>query len=86
MYGVICCFTFGNIFQFYFLINLAVGGTNGFFPEEGNVGGKPWRNSSPTPIRDFWNGRDHWLPTWRLHVNNSRDASLQVDYVRVWAL
>lgn len=67
-------------------MNIAIGGTNGFFPETGNYGGKPWRNNAQYPIRDFWNGRNQWLGSWRLGVNNAYDASLQVDYVRVWAL
>ena len=36
-------------FQFYFIINLAVGGTNGFFPDAAvNEGGapKPWSAGS----------------------------------------
>lgn len=73
-------------FQFYFIINLAIGGTSGYFPDEGNLSGKPWRNDSPTPIRDFWNGRDTWLPTWKLHSNQGRDAAFQVEYVRMWSL
>lgn len=73
-------------FQFYLIMNLAVGGTNGFFPDEGNASGKPWRNNSPTAIRDFWNGRNQWLGGWNLGVNTVLDASLQVDHVRIWAL
>ena len=52
---------------------------NGFGP-------KPWINSSPNLNKDFWAGKSNWLPTWKLNVNNSAEASLQVDYVRVWAL
>lgn len=43
-------------------------------------------NDSPTSVAEFWNGRNSWLPTWNLEQNLSRDASLLVDYVRVWAL
>jgi hypothetical protein len=32
--------------SFYLILNVAVGGTNGFFPE--GVGNKPWGNASPT--------------------------------------
>jgi hypothetical protein len=35
---------------------------------------------------DFWNAQAAWLPTWNLNVNDGQDASLQVDYVRIWAL
>jgi len=72
--------------EFYFIINNAVGGTN-FFPDEAqNPGGKPWWNTSPTAAADFWNGRGQWLSTWNLGENMGHGASLQVDYVRVWAL
>lgn len=72
--------------EFYLILNLAVGGV-GYFPDNAkNLGGKPWLNTSPAAATDFWNGRNAWLPTWNLDFNNSRDASLQVDYVKIWAL
>lgn len=69
------------------IINLAVGGTN-FFPDDAvnNLTLKPWLNSSPTAAADFWRARNSWLPTWNLVQNLSREASLIVDYVRIWAL
>ncbi|CAG9560383.1 unnamed protein product [Danaus chrysippus] len=73
--------------KFYIIINLAVGGTNGFFPDNVfNPTPKPWSNNSPRAATDFWNGRNSWLPTWMLNQNEGHSASLQVDYVRVWAL
>jgi len=34
--------------DFYLILNVAVGGTNGFFPDGvANPGGKPWLNTSP---------------------------------------
>ncbi|KAL3274988.1 hypothetical protein HHI36_019762 [Cryptolaemus montrouzieri] len=69
--------------EFYIVINLAVGGTS-FFPDNANnPGGKPWSNKSPRASGDFWEGKTQWLPTWKMETN---DQSLQVDYVRVWAL
>jgi beta-glucanase (GH16 family) len=61
--------------DFYLILNVAVGGTNGFFydgacftPESTGQrycsGDKPWRNDSPRAMLDFWNGRNSWLPTW----------------------
>lgn len=72
--------------EFYMIINMAVGGTNGFFPDvlRNMNGNKPWRNDSPTAFRDFWNGRNDWLPTWNLGDDDS--SHLQVDYIRVYAL
>ncbi|XP_052891048.1 beta-1,3-glucan-binding protein-like isoform X2 [Anopheles moucheti] len=76
--------------EFYIIMNLAVGGTNGYFPDvppatNGNSG-KPWSNTSPTAARDFWNARSSWLPTWRMTDNRGKQSSLQIDHVRVWAL
>ncbi|XP_055603204.1 beta-1,3-glucan-binding protein-like [Uranotaenia lowii] len=75
--------------EFYIIMNLAVGGTLGYFPDAPAVNAgnpKPWPNNSPSAIREFWNAKNAWLPTWKLEENRSKDASLQVDYVRVWAL
>lgn len=73
--------------EFYFVFNLAVGGVNNFFPDNAtNPGGKPWLNSSGRATTDFWNGREQWLHTWNLYQDYSRDASLIIDYVRVWAI
>merc|ERR1712136_444635 len=45
--------------EFYILLNVAVDGTNGYFPDgwtNGN-GPKPWLNNSPTAFKDFWDAR-----------------------------
>lgn len=71
--------------EFHIVINLAVGGTGYFSDSFKNEDyKKPWSNKAPYPVRDFWNSRDQWLPTW--NYNKTDDADLQVDYVRVWAL
>lgn len=49
--------------DFYLIINVAVGGTNGWFQD--GQSGKPWVDSSPNAKVDFWNARDQWLPTWQ---------------------
>lgn len=70
--------------EFYIIMNLAIGGTAHFndgFRNEPTE--KPWLNTSPRAAADFWQGRDHWLPTWNMGTDSSH---LQVDYVRVWAL
>jgi hypothetical protein len=43
--------------RFYLIINLAVGGTNGFFPD-GN--GKPWANNDAHAANNFWADVDSW--------------------------
>ncbi len=73
--------------EFYIIFNLAVGGVNYFGDHLINgLGPKPWHNQSPVAARDFWNGRHYWLPSWNLEKDRSVDASLLVDYVKVWAL
>jgi len=72
--------------EFYFVMNVAVGGTNGYFGDDlinGN-GPKPWHNLSPQAMLDFWNGRDDWLPTWNLDENDGEDAAMKVDYIRIY--
>lgn len=72
--------------EFFFVLNLAVGGTNNYFPDVGNANGKPWRNDATYAIRDFWRGRDQWLDTWNLDAYDDLSSALLVDYVRVYAL
>jgi hypothetical protein len=47
---------------FYLIINLAVGGTSGWFPD--GKGGKPWYDESQNAMRDFANAQDTWSKTW----------------------
>lgn len=74
--------------EFYIIMNVAVGGTNGYFSDEWINGGypKPWLNTSPTSLREFWAAKDNWYPTWNPTQNNGEDAAMKVDYVRVWQL
>ncbi|KAJ9094261.1 hypothetical protein QFC21_006087 [Naganishia friedmannii] len=48
--------------EFYLIMNLAVGGTNGFFPD--SIGGKPWIDDSLSAMSDFWIAKDKWYNTW----------------------
>ena len=61
--------------DFYLIMNVAVGGTNGWFQD--GVHGKPWVDGSPTAKKDFWNARQKWLPTWT-------DPAMQVKSVKMW--
>ncbi|KAK1487708.1 hypothetical protein CaCOL14_012748 [Colletotrichum acutatum] len=61
--------------KFYLIINVAVGGTNGWF--EDGQSGKPWVGSSPNAKKDFWNARDQWYPTWT-------QPELTVQKVSMW--
>ena len=63
--------------EFYILMNVAVGGTNGYFPDGGD---KPWVNSDPHAVNSFWDRHPQWESTW-----NGNDVALQVDSVKVWS-
>lgn len=65
--------------EFYLIFNLAVGGTNPYFPD--GVGGKPWNNLDPHSVNAFYNGKGQWYPTWV-----GEEAALQIDWVRVYSL
>lgn len=66
--------------EFYFIINLAIGGHTFFADEWINPGGKPWSNDAENGVTQFWHGRDQWLPTWTYP-----EKIFQIDYLRVWA-
>ena len=44
--------------EFYFVLDLAVGGTIGYFPE--GMGGKPWSDTDSHSVNAFWNARGAW--------------------------
>jgi beta-glucanase (GH16 family) len=62
--------------NFYLILNVAVGGTNGWF--EDGKSGKPWVDGSPTARRDFWNAQDSWFPTWK------EGGTMKVKSVKMW--
>lgn len=49
--------------DFYLIMNIAVGGTNGWF--EDGMSSKPWADGSTSAALDFWQARDRWYPTWQ---------------------
>ncbi|KAF5348262.1 hypothetical protein D9756_010545 [Leucocoprinus leucothites] len=61
---------------FYLILNVAVGGTNGWFPDRS--GEKPWLDGSNTAMGDFWRARQQWQPTWS---SDPEDRSLVVYVV-----
>ncbi|XP_066995772.1 beta-1,3-glucan-binding protein [Anabrus simplex] len=66
--------------EFFIILNVAVGGT---FFSDGNrylPYGKPWNWSSPHPMKDFWDAKDKWYPTWE-----GESAAMKIDYVRVYS-
>lgn len=71
--------------EFYFILNLAVGGN--FFPngcQNGN-GDMPWTSGFvPGSMKSFWEARNDWMPTW--NNLNDDDIALKIDYIKVWSL
>jgi len=67
--------------EFYLLLNVAVGGTNGYF-KDGAGDGKPWSNLSPNSVNEFYNAVGSWYPTWQSGTRYSN--ALAIDYVRVY--
>lgn len=65
--------------EYYLIMNLAVGGTAGYFKD--NVAGKPWSDKSNSAVNDFYAAKDRWFPTW-----NNPDVAMEIDSVKVWAL
>lgn len=63
---------------FYLVLNVAVGGTNGYFPD--GVGGKPWSDKAPNAFTQFAEAEQAWLPTWR----EDGGSAMQIDSVTVW--
>jgi len=66
---------------FYLILDLAVGGTNGWFPD--NAGSKPWLDGSNIAMREFAQAQDTWYPTWG---SDNEDKSFIIDYVKMWQL
>lgn len=62
--------------NFYLILNVAVGGTNGWF-QDGKAS-KPWVDASSTAKRDFWNARNQWYPTWE------KNGEMKVKSVKMW--
>ncbi|KAF4993270.1 hypothetical protein FDECE_13476 [Fusarium decemcellulare] len=64
--------------RFYLILNVAVGGTQGWFPD--GMGTKPWADGSDTPMKDFWKANSTWLPTW----GPVEDRGMIVKSVKMW--
>ncbi|PQE03298.1 glycoside hydrolase family 16 protein [Rutstroemia sp. NJR-2017a BBW] len=62
--------------EFYLIMNVAVGGQNGWFLDGADA--KPWVDGSASAKLDFWKSRDQWYPTWE------KDGQMIVDNVQMW--
>ncbi|KAJ7058513.1 GH16 beta-1,3-glucan recognition protein [Mycena amicta] len=63
---------------FYLIMNVAVGGTNGWFPDGPE---KPWLDGSATAPLDFLHAQDKWYPTWPQDISK---RAMVVDSVKMW--
>ena len=61
--------------EFYLILNVAVGGTNGYF-RDGQGDNKPWSNDADNARAQFWAAKDKWLPTW---PKDPRQRGLEVE-------
>ncbi|XP_052819270.1 beta-1,3-glucan-binding protein-like [Mya arenaria] len=65
---------------FYLILNVAIAGTNGFFPDNWTYNSrKPWGNNSPTEYADFWRGRKDWLRSWE-----GDKVAMEIDWVKMY--
>ncbi|TKY84696.1 hypothetical protein EX895_006598 [Sporisorium graminicola] len=65
--------------KFYLILNVAVGGTNGYFSDGDR--NKPWQNAGTNPVADFWAARSRWLPTW---PTDPKKRGMAIDSVKMW--
>ncbi|KAG4439544.1 hypothetical protein IFR05_004984 [Cadophora sp. M221] len=64
--------------SFYLILNVAVGSTNGYFPDK--LGDKPWLDDSKNAMGDFWKANATWLSTW----GEGSTRGMTVNRVRMW--
>jgi hypothetical protein len=68
--------------EFFLILNVAVGGTNGYFPD--GQCGKTWTDTDPHSVNAFWNSWGAWFPTW--NYPETHDSAMKIDSVQVWEL
>ncbi|KZT63256.1 glycoside hydrolase family 16 protein [Daedalea quercina L-15889] len=65
--------------SFYLILDLAVGGTSGWFPD--GVGDKPWLDASSAAMHDFAQAQDTWYATWPQSID---ERAFIIDSVKMW--
>ncbi|KAJ3994920.1 glycoside hydrolase family 16 protein [Lentinula boryana] len=65
--------------EFYLIMNVAVGGVNGWFPD--GQGNKPWFDGGADAMRSFAEAQSEWYSTW---PENPDDRAMAIDYVKMW--
>ncbi|KAF2148422.1 glycoside hydrolase family 16 protein [Myriangium duriaei CBS 260.36] len=66
--------------DFYLIMDVAVGGTDGYFPD--GVGNKPWVDGNQNAPLAFWNAAGTWYPTW----GDGDTVGLNVRSVKMYSL
>ncbi|GAB7332675.1 hypothetical protein MBLNU13_g04428t1 [Cladosporium sp. NU13] len=64
--------------DFYLILNVAVGGTNGWFLDK--VGDKPWLNDATNARWTFYDAAKEWLPTW----GEGDKRGMTIKSVKMW--
>ncbi|KAI8053111.1 concanavalin A-like lectin/glucanase domain-containing protein [Gilbertella persicaria] len=64
--------------EFYLILNLAVGGVNGYWPDDAS---KPWKNDDSHAVNQFYDAKNNWLPTW----GKGNRRALAIDWVKMWS-
>ncbi|KIY71336.1 glycoside hydrolase family 16 protein [Cylindrobasidium torrendii FP15055 ss-10] len=67
--------------EFYLILNVAVGGTSGWFPDD--IGNKPWYDGSDRAMTDFAKAQDTWSATW---PSSEDQRAFRIDTVKMWKL
>lgn len=65
--------------SFFLIMNVAVGGTNGWFPD--GVSDKPWVDSASTALSDFYNATAKWSATW---PEDHKTRGMAVKNLKMW--
>jgi len=68
--------------KYYFIFNVAVGGTNSYFPD--GECDKPWSNTDPSASNTFYDTKSEWYPSW--NYPETHQSAMKIDYVKVWSL
>ncbi|KAJ5392623.1 hypothetical protein N7509_008113 [Penicillium cosmopolitanum] len=66
--------------EFYLILNVAVGGTNNYFPDQ--MDGKPWVDASESAMKEFYLAQSSWLPSW----GTPEERGMIVKSVKMWEL
>ncbi|KAF8260586.1 glycoside hydrolase family 16 protein [Lactarius quietus] len=66
---------------FYLILDVAVGGTNGWFPD--GVGNKPWLNGADNAMLQFAQAQSKWYSTW---PQDDDHRAMRVESVKMWEL